>query len=423
MPAGLAANQTGDPDASFDDQTPVTVVAGEEFVTADFGYNWVPPTDTTNPPPGATGAIGDRLWIDANGDGVQDPGEAGLPNIPVALWYDSNNDGAVDALYGTTNTGPDGSYIFDALPAGTYQVIVNGGTTPAGYTQTGDPDGTLDNKTVPIPLAPGDVYLNADFGYDPAAGSTIGDLVYVDLNGNGVWDAGEPGIPGVTVALLDGAGKVIATTTTDPNGQYLFAGLPAGTYTVWVNDTDHVLGEVVQTGDPDATLDNRHTLAVDGTSSYLANDFGYAAPGQDPGEGLIGDLIFLDANGSGTYDAGDSGLEGVVVKLYDAAGTTLLATTTTDENGNYAFGGLNPSGTYTVKVDTTTLPATVTNSVDPDMVYDSTAVRDLTVVGPIDTAADFGYKANTPNTVSGTIWEDLDGDGTLEGGEPASRRE
>ncbi len=418
MPAGLAANQTGDPDVTFDDQTTATVVADQEFVTADFGYNWVPPTDTTNPPPGATGAIGDRLWIDANGDGVQDPGEAGLPNIPVALWYDSNNDGAVDMIYGNTTTGPDGGYIFDALPAGIYEVRVNGGVTPIGYTQTGDPDGTLDNKTTePIVLGPGDVYLNADFGYDPAAGSTIGDLVYVDLNGNGVWDAGEPGIPGVTVALLDGAGKVIATTTTDPNGQYLFAGLPAGTYTVWVNDTDHVLGEVVQTGDPDATLDNRHTLAVDGTSSYLANDFGYAAPGQDPGEGLIGDLIFLDANGNGLYDAGDSGLEGVTVKLYDAAGTTLLATTTTDENGNYYFGGLNAAGTYTVKVDTTTLPATVTNSVDPDMVYDSTAVRNLAVVGPVDLAADFGYKATTPNTISGTVWEDFNGNGTLDGGE------
>jgi len=167
--------------------------------------------------------------IDADGDGVQDPDEAGLAGIPVALWYDSNSDGLVDALYGSTTTGPDGGYIFDGVPAGVYQVIVNGGATPGGYTQTGDPDGTPDNQTTePIVLAPGDVYLNADFGYDPADGSSIGDLVYLDLNGNGVWDPGEPGIPGVTVALLDSAGNVIATTTTDPSGQYLFEGLPAG---------------------------------------------------------------------------------------------------------------------------------------------------------------------------------------------------
>ncbi len=55
----------------------MVLAAGEEHLTADFGYNWVPPSDSTNPPASATGAIGDRVWIDANGDGVQDPGEPG----------------------------------------------------------------------------------------------------------------------------------------------------------------------------------------------------------------------------------------------------------------------------------------------------------------------------------------------------------
>ncbi len=68
-------------------------------------------------------------------------------------------------------------------------------TLPAGdWTQTGDPDGptgVLDNRTTqPILLAPGDVYVNADFGYQPVTGnvprgSTIGDTIYLDANGNG----------------------------------------------------------------------------------------------------------------------------------------------------------------------------------------------------------------------------------------------
>ena len=351
---------------------------------------------------------------------MQDPGEPGLPGIPVALWYDSNGDGVVDMQYGTTTTGPAGEYIFDNLPAGSYQVIVNGGTTPPGYTQTGDPDGTMDNQTTSaIPLAPGDVFVDADFGYRPlqGAGSSIGDLVYTDLDGNGQWDAGEPGIPGVSVVLLDGAGNVIATMLTGPNGEYLFTGVPAGTYTVWVNDTGHVLGELTQTGDPDAVLDGRHTLTVDGVSPYLDNDFGYAPPRHDPNDGLIGDTIFLDANGSGTYDAGDSGLEGVTVELYDETGTTLLRITVTDENGHYSFGDLDPLETYLVKVDATTLPGVLVNSSDPDGVKDSQAVRDLTVTGPIDLDADFGYKANVPNTISGTIWNDANSNGLLEAGE------
>ena len=103
-----------------------------------------------------------------------------------------------------TTTAPDGSYIFDGVPPGSYVVQVNNGTTPSGYTQTGDPDGTLDNQSDPIVLAPGDVYVNADFGYQPDGGTTgsIGDTVWLDADRNNAQNAGEPGIAGVTVSLI-----------------------------------------------------------------------------------------------------------------------------------------------------------------------------------------------------------------------------
>ena len=41
------------------------------------------------------------------------------------------------------------------------------------------------------------------------------------MDGDGVQDAGEPGIAGSTVTL-QGPGGVVSTTTTDANGQYLF---------------------------------------------------------------------------------------------------------------------------------------------------------------------------------------------------------
>ena len=101
-------------------------------------------------------------------------------------------------------------------------------------------------------------------------------------------------------------------------------------------------------------------------------------PGHDPNDptanGMIGDTIFLDtgdgAGGApnGTPDPGE-GLEGVTVELYDATGAILLATTTTDENGNYYFGGVDPTVAHVVKVDPTTLPnagAGLTNTIDPD---------------------------------------------------------
>ena len=136
--------------------------------------------------------------------------------------------------------------------------------------------------------------------------------------------------------------------------------------------------------------------------------------GHDAGEGLIGDTIFLDRNANLTPDAGE-GLEGVKVRLYAADGTTLVATTTTNENGQYFFGGLSPTGTYVVKVDTATLPAGLTNTVDPDGGTAHQATVNLATSGPTNLNQDFGYDG--ANTIAGTLWQDTDGDGLLDGGE------
>ena len=102
----------------------VTVAPGQEDMTADFGYNWAPAGDTNNPPSGALGAIGDRVWIDADGDGVQDLGEAGLGGVTVTLYTDPDGDGVYDTAAGTTTTDAAGNYIFDNLPPGAYVVEV-----------------------------------------------------------------------------------------------------------------------------------------------------------------------------------------------------------------------------------------------------------------------------------------------------------
>ena len=106
------------------------------------------------------------------------------------------------------------------------------------------------------------------------------------------------------------------------------------------------------------------------------------------------------------------------MRLYDDSGN-LLATTVTDANGNYWFGGLD-AGIYEVVVDTTTLPnggAGLTNSGDPDGLYDSRSVYDL-AQGEINLEQDFGYVADIPNTIGGTIWRDCNADGILDPAEP-----
>lgn len=447
LPAGLAANPTYDENGIGTPHTTTVILGnGVEHTTADFGYNWSSPAETNTPGGGSTGAIGDRVWIDTDGDGNQDPNEIGIQGVTVQL-VTAGPDGLFgtgdDVVAATTVTDHNGNYIFDGLAAGAY--VVNIPTPPAGYTQTGDPDETLDDQTTdPIVLGPGDVFLDADFGYQPTgATGSIGDLVWLDADRDNVKDASEPGIAGVTVSLikdLDGDGvwdigePIIATDITDENGIYGFTGLPitdgTGTddYIVWVNDTRNVLGELSPTYDvrDGGTQANPTTGVVTGlqisavtnlTSTPVTDaDFAYAPPGHDANEGLIGDTIFYDRDADGVFDPGE-GIEGVTVQLLQ--GATLIATTTTDENGNYSFGGL-PAGTYTVQVITSSLPNAgigLTNTVDPD---GGTANQSSVTIGTgeINLLQDFGYRDTTnPNAIGGTIWEDRDADGSLEGGE------
>ncbi len=407
----------------------VTVVGGAEHLSADFGYNWVSYADTTDPNLGATGAIGDRVWNDANGNGAQDPGEAGIGGVTVGLFSDPDGNGVYDTPYAaqpTATTDAAGNYVFDGLPAGAYVVAV---TPPSGgWIATGDPDTTLDGRTTtPVILAPGDAYLNADFGYQLQAsgtpsGSTIGDRVYLDLDGDGTDNSGtDPGLAGVSVSLLDSTGTVIATDLTDATGGYRFPGLPAGDYTVVVTDTGNVLAYYEQTGDPSLptpSFDGRSTVTVDGITDNLLQDFGYRAPSQNAGNtlGVIGDTVYLDSNGDNAFDAGE-GLAGVTVELFAADGTTLIATTVTDTNGGYLFAGLDSGATYVVKVDGATLPAGLTNTVDPDLTPgvagNGESSRNLSTLGATDLAADFGYRdTSDPNSVSGLVWLDPNADGT-----------
>ncbi|WP_460958487.1 beta strand repeat-containing protein, partial [Spirosoma litoris] len=59
----------------------------------------------------------------------------------------------------------------------------------------------------------------------------IGNRVWKDTNSNGIQDAGEPSLAGVTVELRDANGNLVATAVTDANGNYIFSNEPG------LNDT------------------------------------------------------------------------------------------------------------------------------------------------------------------------------------------
>jgi fimbrial isopeptide formation D2 family protein/uncharacterized repeat protein (TIGR01451 family) len=372
--------QTFDASGSQSDSTSnVVLAAGANNVLQDFGYR-------------GTGSIGDRVWFDADSDGVQDAGESGIPNVPVTLALDLNGDGLTDYTTVQNTVGATGSYLFTNLPPGAYTITA---TQPPGTVQTFDASGSQTDNRSNLTLTAGQNNLTQDFGYKGVGTGTIGDFVWLDRNGNGTQDAGEPGLANVTVTLQldvngDGTPDYTESQTTNGSGNYLFVDLIPGAYTVIVTPPLNM----TQTADPDATLNNRSQVALAAGVNNLTQDFGYQ------GTGTIGDLIYRDQNGSGTLDAGDTGISNVTVNLsgdIDGDGIAETFTNQTNATGVYSFTNLpvtTPTGAailYTVSVVSSSLPITVTPFVDPDGTADNQSTVTLTVASLINNTIDFGY--------------------------------
>ncbi len=181
-----------------------------------------------------SGALGDFVWDDANGDGLQDAHENGMAKVVVVLRDCAGND-----LVATTSNSK-GRFRFDGLAAGRYQIAF---VAPAGFRFSPPLQGTKRGRdsnpdaatgiTSCIAVKPGQSKLGIDAGLMADAGTgRIGDRVWRDLDGDGIQDASEPGFPDVGVVLLDCDGFVKGTTATDAVGLYAFGHLAAGRYGV-----------------------------------------------------------------------------------------------------------------------------------------------------------------------------------------------
>ncbi|MEI7900714.1 MAG: SdrD B-like domain-containing protein, partial [bacterium] len=382
-------------------------------------------------------AIGDTLYYDWNGNGVQNSNDEGIASVPVWLYRDSNSNGVVDVgvdvLMVTTNTDAQGHYVFTNYPSGNYLVVVPPSTNlPPLYAVTADPYGAMDGLSLVTVVNANNV--SQDFGYQPSGTGSIGDTVWRDLNADGTQSGPqETGITNVTVWLYadmnrDGTYVLLTSTNTDANGQYLFSALPDGRYKVVVNTASPSLPkDSFNTAYAPATATN--VLAtVSGGSSVLTADFGFAALG------AIGDTIFYDNNANGSQDWNEGGITNVTVNLYrdvntngayDAGIDTFSAARTTSTNGAYLFTALARDA-YVVVVDTNGAPLakavlTAAPGLDGQPLPNS-AQQSIYIQYGVDIApgtaflgADFGFRL--PGVIGETVWIDTNGNGVRDAAE------
>ncbi|MBK7226297.1 MAG: PPXXXP-CTERM sorting domain-containing protein [Saprospiraceae bacterium] len=334
-------------------------------------------------------------------------------------------------------TGTAGYYNFSVDP-GTYAVMV---MAPTGNTiSPNDAVGSNDNNdsdvnpttgTSPnVTVTSGQNVAGIDAGlFLPAS---IGNYVWEDLDKDGVQDAAELGINGVSVLLKNTAGVTLQTTTTTNNpttgaaGYYQFVNLaPADYIVMFMAPTTYKVtsaNTTTDTNDSDAD-------PITGNAPVTTLTSGESEQTIDAGlfkQATIGDYVWRDSDADGIQDPTESGINGVTVILKDATGTTVATTVTgvnptTGAAGYYTF-SVDP-GTYAVMV-----MAPTGNNVSPQDAVGSNDNTDSDVNPTTGTSPNVtvtsgqivgGIDAGLfqPATLGNYVWEDADKDGIQDGTE------
>ena len=254
--------------------------------------------------------ISGEVFNDLNGDGKLENGEPGLANWTVTLLASSG-----EAF--STKTNSSGAFKFSNLGPGSYAVLE---TTQAGWVQT-------------LPTQPSFYRITPQSGADTNGLNfgnfqlvTVSGEVYNDLNDNGKLDPGEPGLQGSTVNLENSSGAIVATTTSNANGVYHFSSVAPGSY---------IVAEILQSGwtQTQPVNPNNYSFSTHSGLNETSLNFGNFA-----GASLTG-TVYNDLAGDGIQASTDPLLAGWTLDLLDSSGD-LLATTTSNSSGNYAFNGL-----------------------------------------------------------------------------------
>ena len=261
------------------------------------------------------GGIVVTKYHDLDGDGSKGANEPAIPGWGVVL----SKDGVSVA---TSETDSAGEVYFDDLLPGDYTVTEE--SRPPYWVST-------TSESSDIILGPGQ-QVDVFFG-----NRLLGDIEghkFEDMNGNHAFDAGEPPVAGVSVALAGTNGVAVGLpTTTDANGRYRFSGIVPG---------DYVVAETV----PDGWMASSTTTGSVTVAGGRVND----GPDFLNVEGVtISGTKFDDSNADGARSGDETGLAGweIILDRKVGDGWSEEATAATEADGSFHFDMLWP-GEYRV---------------------------------------------------------------------------
>jgi len=415
--AGTVGGATRGSVFSFDVITDVELVGGEDSVHNDFAE--VMPA-----------SLAGNVYHDADNDGMFDFSETGIGGVLVRverLAQDGvQNEGGSLVLWDVAVQEPievytdaSGAWFVGNLLPGQYRVTE---VTPDGYLDgldtAGTAGGTAHNPGDLIDtfaLVAGEAGVEYNFG-ELLPGGLCG-YVYVDTDGDGLRDPGEPGIAGAQLILLDSDGNPTGrTAVTDAQGHYCFPELPPGEYGI----------REVQ---PDGYIDGLDTQGTLGGVPHNPGDLidviplGSGQAGQEYNFGeqepvSLSGYVYVDEDNDGVRDPGEVGIAGVRVELLDAYRNPTGVTRTTDVSGYYRFDGLEP-GVYGVAE---TQPSGYKDGLDSAGTAGGVAhnpgdrITEAALVNGMD-AEEYNFGEIRPVFISGNVFVDRDNDLIRDAGE------